>query len=45
LEHRASIKCFILLQFLNLRQLAAVLGWVISPLQGLLSTQDNTNIE
>jgi hypothetical protein len=39
LEHTASMKCFISLQFLNLRQSVGLLGWVISPLQGCYLTQ------
>jgi hypothetical protein len=35
LEHRASVKRFVSLQFLNLRQSAGLLGRVISPSQGL----------
>jgi hypothetical protein len=34
LEHRASVKRFVSLQFLNLRQSAGLLGRVISPSQG-----------
>jgi hypothetical protein len=34
LEHRASVKRFISLQFLNLRQSVGLLGWGISPSQG-----------
>jgi hypothetical protein len=41
LEHRASVKSFILLQFLNRRQLVGLLGRKISPSQGryLIQTQ------
>jgi hypothetical protein len=34
LEHRASVKLFISLQFLNLGQSAVIIGWGISPSQG-----------
>jgi hypothetical protein len=34
LEHRASVKRFVSLQFLNLRQSTGLLGRVINPLQG-----------
>jgi hypothetical protein len=34
LEHRASVKWFLSLQFLNLRQSVELLGWGISPTQG-----------
>jgi hypothetical protein len=34
LEHRASVKRFVSLQFLNLRQSVGLLGWGISPKQG-----------
>jgi hypothetical protein len=33
-EHRASVKRFVSLQFLNLRQLVGLLGRGISPMQG-----------
>jgi hypothetical protein len=39
LEHRESVKRFVSLQFLNLRQLVGVLGRGISPLQGRHLTQ------
>jgi hypothetical protein len=42
LEHRASVKRFISLQFLNLRHSVGPLGRVISPSQGLYLT--NTDI-
>jgi hypothetical protein len=38
LEHRASVKHFVSLQFLNLRQ-SVGLGRVVSPLQGRYLTQ------
>jgi hypothetical protein len=34
LEHRAAVKNFVPLQFLNLRQSVGPLGWGISPAQG-----------
>jgi hypothetical protein len=34
LEHRASVKRFVPLQFLNLRHSVGLLGWGISPSQG-----------
>jgi hypothetical protein len=34
LEHMASVKCFVSLQFLNLRQSVGLLGWGISLTQG-----------
>jgi hypothetical protein len=42
LEHRASVKRFVSLQFLNLRHLVGLLGRVISPSQGhyLAQTQN-----
>jgi FAD synthase len=39
LEHRASVKRFVSLQFLNLRHLVALLERVISPSQGRYLTQ------
>jgi hypothetical protein len=39
LEHRASVKRFVSLQFLNLRHLVGLLGRVISPSQGRYLTQ------
>jgi hypothetical protein len=39
LEHRASVKRFVSLQFLNLRHSVGLLGRVISPSQGLYLTQ------
>jgi hypothetical protein len=39
LEHRASVKRFVSLQFLNLRHLAEVLGRGISPSQDRYLTQ------
>jgi hypothetical protein len=39
LEHRASVKCFVSLQLLNLRQLLGFLGRGISPSQGRYLTQ------
>jgi hypothetical protein len=34
LEHKASVKSFVSLQFLNLKQSVGLLGWGISPSQG-----------
>jgi hypothetical protein len=45
LEHRASVKQFASLQFLNLRESVGLLGRGISPSQGRLPSQDNTNTE
>jgi hypothetical protein len=39
LEHRASVKRFVSLQFLNLRHSVGLLGRVISPSQGRYLTQ------
>jgi hypothetical protein len=39
LEHRASMKCFVSLQFLNLRYSVGLLGQAISPSQGHYLTQ------
>jgi hypothetical protein len=39
LEHRISVKRFVSLQFLNLRQLVGLLGRGISPSQGRYLTQ------
>jgi hypothetical protein len=39
LEHRASVKRFVSLQFLNLRHSVGILGRVISPSQGCYLTQ------
>jgi hypothetical protein len=39
LEHRASVKRFVSLQFLNLRHSVGLLGQVISPSQGRYLTQ------
>jgi hypothetical protein len=39
LEHRASVKRFVSLQFLNLKHSVGLLGRVISPSQGLYLTQ------
>jgi hypothetical protein len=39
LEHRASMKCFVSLQFLNVRHSVGFLGRGISPLQGRYLTQ------
>jgi hypothetical protein len=39
LEHRVSVKCFVSVQFLNLRHSVGLLGRVISPSQGRYLTQ------
>jgi hypothetical protein len=39
LEHRASLKCFVSLQFLNVRQSVGLLGRETSPSQGRYLTQ------
>jgi hypothetical protein len=39
LDHRASVKRFVSLQFLSLRQSVGLLGQVISPSQGRYVTQ------
>jgi hypothetical protein len=44
LEHRASVKCFVSLQFLNIRYSVGLLGRVNSPSQGRYLTQTQTNI-
>jgi hypothetical protein len=45
LKHRASVKRFISLQFLNLRQSVALLGRGITPPQGRHLTQTQTDIQ
>jgi hypothetical protein len=44
LEHRTSVKRFVSLQFLNLRQSVELLGVGISPSQGRYLTQTQTDI-
>jgi hypothetical protein len=47
LEHRASVRRFVSLQFLNIRQSVRLLRWGISPSQGRYlhrTTQTQTNI-
>jgi hypothetical protein len=43
LEHRASVKRFVSLQFLNPRYSVGLLGWRISPSQGLYLYKHRTN--
>jgi hypothetical protein len=43
LEHRESLKRFVSLQFLNLRQPVGLLGQAISPSQGRYLTQSQNN--
>jgi hypothetical protein len=43
LEHTASVKCFVSLQFLNLRHSVGLLGRVISPSQGRYLTETQNN--
>jgi hypothetical protein len=45
LEHRASVKRFVSLQFLNLRQSGGFLGREISPSQGRYVTQTQINTD
>jgi hypothetical protein len=45
LEHRTSVKCFVSLQFLNLRQTVELLGRGISPSQGRYLTQTQNKHE
>jgi hypothetical protein len=45
LEHRASVKRFVSLQFLNLRQSVGLLGRVISPSQRRYMTQTQNKLK